>query len=278
MVFSTEDVADQTFGADFDLPDFLEQFLGNHGSQLSLINSLLERRTPPVVHGAETFTRVGVPKHQHINPSSIPMTRLRSLIALAALFLVAAPVKQAAFAQPASADAVPTWRVDPTHSFVGFKVRHLGLSTVTGEFRDYNATVTLDPANPASFRAEAVIQATSVDTENDRRDNHLRSDDFFDAENHPELRFVTKEVRYNGDGEMEIVGDLTMRGTTKEIVLDGEIMGTATMGDSERVGIEAEGRINRFDFGLKFDSVMEAGGFVVGEDVRLVLEIEAIKN
>lgn len=207
------------------------------------------------------------------------MSRLFPSVALAALFLLAAaPAEQAALAQASSSDTVPTWRVDATHSFVGFKVRHLGLSTVTGEFRDYIATVTLDPANPASFRAEAVIQAGSVDTENERRDNHLRSDDFFDAENHPELRFVTKEVRDRGDGELEIVGELTIRGTTKEIILDGEIVGTATMGGSERVGIEAEGRINRFDYGLKFDSVMEAGGFVVGEDVRLVLEIEAIRN
>lgn len=206
------------------------------------------------------------------------MSRFFPLIALATLFIFATPSGNTALAQASSADTVPTWRVDATHSFIGFKVRHLGLSTVTGEFRDYNATVTLDPANPASFRAEAVIQTASVDTENERRDNHLRSDDFFDAENHPELRFVTKEVRDKGDGELEIVGDLTIRGTTKEIVLEGEVIGTATMGNSERVGIEAEGRINRFDYGLKFDSVMEAGGLVVGEDVRLVLEIEAIKN
>ncbi|PIQ63425.1 MAG: polyisoprenoid-binding protein [Bacteroidetes bacterium CG12_big_fil_rev_8_21_14_0_65_60_17] len=196
----------------------------------------------------------------------------------AALLLLAASSNHVASAQATSATAAPTWRVDATHSFIGFKVRHLGLSSVTGAFRDYDATITLDPADPASFRAEAVIQAASVDTENERRDNHLRSDDFFDAENHPELRFVTKEVRDRGDGQLEIVGDLTIRGTTQEIVLDGEIIGTAAMGNSERVGIEAEGRINRFDYGLKFDSVMEAGGFVVGEDVRLVLEIEAIKN
>ena len=171
--------------------------------------------------------------------------------------------------------AETTFTVDKTHSNIGFKVRHLGLSFVNGDFNDYEARVTVDPSNLTTLKAEAVIQVASIDTENDRRDGHLKSPDFFDAENHPTIVFSSKEVRNLNGGEFELVGDLTIRGTTKEIVLDVEYVGSATMGDAQKVAFEAEGRINRFDYGLQWNSLTEAGGLIVGEEVRLILELEA---
>lgn len=171
---------------------------------------------------------------------------------------------------------VPSWSVDGTHSSIGFKVRHLGIATVSGHFNAYEATFGLDPADLATLSAQATIDVASIDTDNERRDNHLRSDDFFDAENHPELTFVTKSVRALGDKRFELTGDLTMRGTTKEVVLEGEISDVIEQRGSKRVAIEAEGRINRFDYGLRWDSLTEAGGLVVGEEVRLVLELSAV--
>ena len=168
-----------------------------------------------------------------------------------------------------------TYNVDPVHSNVGFKVRHLGISNVNGSFTDYVATATVDPADLSTLKAEAVIQVASVDTGIERRDNHLRSDDFFNAEAHPTITFVSKEVRNIDGSEFELVGDLTIRETTKEIVLKGEFLGQATMRGNSVVAFEAEGRINRFDYGLKWDALTEAGGLMVGEEVRLTLELEA---
>jgi len=171
---------------------------------------------------------------------------------------------------------VPSWNVDRAHSSIGFKVRHLGIATVSGHFNAYEATFVLDPSDVTTLSAQAKVDVASIDTENERRDNHLRSDDFFDAENHPELTFVTTSVRAIGDNRFELTGDLTMRGTTNEVVLEGEISDVVQQRGSMRVAIEAEGRLNRFDYGLRWDNLTEAGGLVVGEEVRLVLELSAV--
>jgi polyisoprenoid-binding protein YceI len=168
-----------------------------------------------------------------------------------------------------------TFTVDVAHSSVGFKARHLGITNVNGHFRDYEATVSLDPADISTLEASAVIQVASVDTGVDRRDGHLKSDDFFDAEGFPEMTFVSKEVR-NIDGNMfELVGDLTIRGTTQEVVLEGEMLGMADLGESTAISFEAMGTVNRFEYGLKWDRLTEAGGFVVSEDIKIILEIQA---
>lgn len=171
--------------------------------------------------------------------------------------------------------ATPALRIDPTHSFVGFKVRHMGIASVTGEFKEYEADIALDPGDLSTLRTTAVIETASIDTDNDRRDNHLRSDDFFNAEEFPEMRFESREVRLTGEGTFELVGDLSIRDTTQEIVLTGEFMGTVPARGEERMAISAEGRLNRFDYGLRWDNLTEAGGLVVGEEVRLVLDVAA---
>ncbi len=170
------------------------------------------------------------------------------------------------------------YKIDRVHSWIGFKVRHLGVSNVQGQFRDYDAAVEMEGDDLSTLQADVTIDVASVDTGVERRDNDLRSERFFDAENYPTITFASKAVR-NIDGEtFELVGDLTIKDVTKEVTLDAEYLGRARMGDSERVGFSAETKINRKDFHLNFDRLTEAGGFVVGHDVRIILEIEAVRQ
>ena len=214
--------------------------------------------------------------------TGIMKSRLFSLLAVLGLFVfagfAAADGPETKKAPEASAPEVATWEVDKSHSQVGFKVRHLGLSYVDGEFTDYEATIRFDPADLSTFEAEATIPVASITTGNDRRDGHLRSPDFFAAEEHPVMTFKSKEVRNIDGNTFEVVGDLTIRGTTKEVVLDAELMGTATMGDNTIAALEAETTINRLDYGLAWNNLTEAGGVVVGHDVTISLQIEAQKQ
>ncbi|MEX1055762.1 MAG: YceI family protein [Rhodothermales bacterium] len=169
---------------------------------------------------------------------------------------------------------VVTFKPDKNHSRIGFKVRHLGIANVRGSFGEYDATVRFDPADISTLHAEATIEAGSIDTGVERRDNHLRSDDFFNAEEYPTIRFVSKEVRNVNGSEFELVGDLTIRDVTKEIVLEAEYFGVGTQRGRQKAGFEAVGTVNRFDYNLRWDNLTEAGGLVVGESVQLVLELE----
>ncbi|MFT5142217.1 MAG: polyisoprenoid-binding protein YceI [Rhodothermales bacterium] len=173
------------------------------------------------------------------------------------------------------AGTVKVFQVDSVHSNIGFKVRHLGITTVNGNFKEYEANVTVDPNDLTTLKAEAVIQVASVNTGVDRRDSHLRSDDFFNAEAFPTMTFVSKEVRNLDGTELELVGDLTIRDVTKEIVMDVEYVGSAMSRGNEVIAFEATAKINRFDFNLKWGALTEAGGLMVSEDVRLILELEA---
>lgn len=199
------------------------------------------------------------------------MSRRLLLILLPVLILV---LPAARSERSAASGEVVAWEIDRAHSEISFKVRHLGISTVRGRFDDFEASFELDPADLSTFRTSARIDANSINTRNERRDNHLRSDDFFDAENHPTLTFESKRVENVEEGRFQVVGDLTIRGTTREVVLDAELVGEADMGDTRRVAIEAETTIDRFDYGLHWDRVTEAGGLVVGRDVTIVLEIQ----
>lgn len=169
---------------------------------------------------------------------------------------------------------VIAFRPDRTHSSVGFRVRHLGISNVRGSFTEYDALVRFDPENVESLHVEADVDVTSINTGNERRDNHLRSDDFFNAEQYPAMRFVSTAVRGVDGSTFELVGDLTIRDVTKEIVLDGEFFGIGAARDGRKAGFEARTTINRFDYNLRWDNLTEAGGLVVGEDVEIILEME----
>lgn len=194
--------------------------------------------------------------------------KIRSLL-FASLLLVAFSIPTE---EPSS------WSIDVAHSSISFKVRHLGISNVRGEFLTYDAEVLMDGADLSTLAVDATIETTSIDTGNERRDNHLRSDDFFGAEEFPNMTFTSTGVTEVDGDTFHLAGDLTIRDVTKSIVLEGEFLGTATMGDSERAGFEATTMINRKEFNLSWDRLTEAGGFVVGHDVEIILELELIKD
>ena len=167
-----------------------------------------------------------------------------------------------------------TWKIDPTHSEVEFKVKHMMISTVNGRFDEFDGKVetTSDDFKNAQFSFSADIN--SVNTKNNDRDTHLKSDDFFGAENHPKLTFTSKSF----DGK-KMVGDLSIKGVTKEITLDAEYNGTAVDPYGQtKAGFEFEGQINRKDYGLSWNSVTEAGSIVVSDKVRLIVSLQFIKQ
>ena len=169
------------------------------------------------------------------------------------------------------------WNIDPVHTNVEFAVRHLMISTVKGRFGDVKGSVELDLANPAAARLDITIGVESVDTRNADRDAHLRSADFFDAVNFPEMRYVSRGVKVLPDGTFRVVGDLTIRGVTREVPLVATLEGTgADPWGGQRAGFSASGKLNRGDFGLHWNKVLEAGGVTVGEEVKLVVEAELV--
>ena len=170
------------------------------------------------------------------------------------------------------------WTIDPTHSEVTFKVKHLLVSTVTGHFRSFNAAMETgqDDFSDAKITFEADVN--SIDTKNDQRDAHLKSPDFFDAANHESISFTSTSVRRVSDFELQVKGDLTMRGITREVVLDVEYNGTvAGFGGTQVAGFEIRGKVNRFDFGLQWNALTEAGGVVVGNEVKIEILAEFTK-
>ena len=170
--------------------------------------------------------------------------------------------------------ATTVFVVDKAHSNVGFRVRHLGIANVNGSFGDFETTVEVDPADLNTLKAKTTVQIASINTGIERRDNHLRSDDFFNAEMYPTMTFVSKEVRNIDGAEFELVGDLTIRDVTKEVVLEAEFLGSGEQQGTKKIGFEASTTINRFDYNLKWDRLTEAGGLVVAENVKITLDLE----
>ena len=168
------------------------------------------------------------------------------------------------------------WKIDPVHSSTQFAVRHMMVSTVRGEFGKVNGTVTLDENDPTKSVIEATIDAASINTRVEKRDNHLKSPEFFDVEKYPTITFKSKKIERVGEGKFTVVGDLTMRDVTKEVVLD--VTGTTTpvkdpMGKM-RLGGSATTTINRKDFGFSYNKLLETGGMLVGEDVNITIDVE----
>ena len=170
------------------------------------------------------------------------------------------------------------WNIDPVHTNVEFAVRHLMISTVKGRFGDVKGTVELDLANPAAARLDVTIGTESIDTRNGDRDAHLRSPDFFDAANFPEMRYVSRSVKVQADGTFHVEGDLTIRGVTRNVPLVATLEGTgADPWGGQRAGFSASGKLNRGDFGLHWNKVLEAGGVTVGEEVKLAIEAQLVQ-
>ncbi|HEY6780804.1 MAG TPA: YceI family protein [Thermoleophilaceae bacterium] len=175
--------------------------------------------------------------------------------------------------------AVPTgtWAVDSAHSSVGFQVKHLGIATVRGHFAEFEGTLTV--AEDGSLSASGSVDTASVDTNEPQRDDHLRSEDFFHAEQHPKLTFASTSITPAGDDEFEIVGDLTLHGVTKEITLTAEVQGTENdPWGNERVGLEVRGQLSRGDFGMTFNQALGSGNVLVSDKVKLVLDVSAVKQ
>lgn len=171
------------------------------------------------------------------------------------------------------------YNVDVAHSTVGFEVKHMAISKTRGTFDDYTATFSFEPGKPDSWSCEAVIQATSVNTNNQKRDDHLRGEDFFNVTEFPTLSFKSTGIKMEDDEEGTMTGDLTIHGVTKSVEFEIELLGTVTdPWGNERAGFSASAKIDRKEFGLTYNSVMEAGGLMVGDTVKITLEIEGIKN
>ena len=169
-----------------------------------------------------------------------------------------------------------TYKIDPAHSEVFFQVRHL-VTKVRGRFSDFEGTIDYNEASPESSSVNFSIKTASIDTNVGDRDNHLRSADFFSAEEHPTLTFKSKKVTKKGGDGFDVVGDLSMRGTTKEIHLPVTFLGNATdPWGGKRIGFEAETTLNRKDYGLNWNAALETGGFLVGDDVKINLQIQAV--
>ena len=168
-----------------------------------------------------------------------------------------------------------TWTIDPSHSEVGFTVRHLGISKTRGRFGAFAGDIVV-AERPEDSRVSVTIDPASVDTKDAGRDEHLRGADFFSVEDHPSLTFVTTSVAPSGD-RWAVTGDLTIAGVTKPVVLDTEVTGLATdPWGNDRVGFVASTEVNREDFGLTWNSALETGGLLVGKTVKIDLEVEAV--
>ena len=171
------------------------------------------------------------------------------------------------------------WAVDKTHSNVMFTVRHLLISEVTGRFDDYGVTMTSSKDDFTDASIQATVNVGSVNTENERRDAHLRSDDFFNAEKFPRMTFVSKSIRKIADDNYQLTGDLTIRDVTKEVTFDATLLGVVAAGRmGTRAGWKASTTLNRFDYNLKWNKTLETGGLVVGKDVTINLNLEFVEQ
>ena len=175
--------------------------------------------------------------------------------------------------------AIVKWTMDPTHSEVQFKVRHLMISNVTGNFPKFDLQVETQDLDFMTAKAKFTADTTAVTTYNEQRDQHLRSADFFDSAKYPQLSFVATKYEKVDNDSYELYGELTIRDVTKNIKLDVEFGGVITdPWGNTRAGFTINGKINRKDFGLSWNAVTEAGGLVAGDDVRIHVEVELIKQ
>jgi polyisoprenoid-binding protein YceI len=171
---------------------------------------------------------------------------------------------------------VGTWNVDPAHSKVGFSVKHMGIATVRGEFTDFTGSLTI--ADDGTAKATGTVKTASIDTNEPQRDDHLRSPDFFHAEEHPELTFESTSIEPIDDETFRVTGNLTMHGITNEIVLEAEVQGADTdPWGNERVAFEISGQLSRGDYDMKFNQALGSGNMLVGDKIKLAIDVSAVK-
>lgn len=197
------------------------------------------------------------------------LTRL--LVAALLVPFLAAP----AAGQAAAASAPAVWNIDRSHSSVTFQIRHF-VSRVRGSFDDVKGTITADAESWQKGTVDVQIATSSIDTGNERRDTHLKSPDFFAADSFPVIGFRSTRIERRGD-EARIHGNLTMRGVTRPVVLDGRFTGLMKSAQGDRVGFEASTTVNRMDFGVTYNRAMEGGGVMLGDDVKVEINVEAVR-
>ncbi len=191
---------------------------------------------------------------------------MRSMLLVSLIVGIASPVFAA------------NYKIDPDHSEVGFKIRHLAISNVTGKFTEFTGTFSFDPKDVAASKAEAEINIKSVDTAQRKRDDHLKGEDFFSADRFPQMKFVSKAVETSGADSFKVTGDLTIRGITKSVTLDVSYTGSAKdPWGNEKAAFSATTKISRKEFGLTWNKALETGGMVVGDEVTITLEVEGTK-
>ena len=199
-----------------------------------------------------------------------PLPIPSAVLVLAAVLLLAAP--------PARA-AMETYTIDPEHTNVGFRISHLVFSKVSGRFDKFEGTIALDPSDLTKGSVEVSIDTASIDTNEPARDKHLRSDAFFDVEKFPKMTFNSARVRKVAPEKLRVEGTLTIRGVSKPVTLDVDVLGFGPDPyGGHRAGFEARTRINRQDYGVSWNDVVEGGGVLVGNDVDIILNVEAVQQ
>jgi polyisoprenoid-binding protein YceI len=176
-----------------------------------------------------------------------------------------------------TAHAQDAYKIDPVHSSMAFKVKHMMVSDVRGTFDDFEGTINLDPKNVDNSTVEVTIQTASISTKNEKRDGHLKSADFFEVEKYPTITFKSKKITKSGE-QWVALGDLTIKGVTKEVSLAFTMSGPMSVGNASVVGVSASTEINRMDFGVSWNKTLDTGGVVVSDKVRIELEVEAKKQ
>ena len=177
------------------------------------------------------------------------------------------------------AATVTKWVIDPMHSEVQFKVKHLVISTVTGFFKSFEGSLESENDDFEDAEIDFSLDIDSIDTNQSQRDEHLKSPDFFDAAQHPKISFKSTSFKKTGDDEYKLAGDLTIKGITKPVILNAEYGGsTNDFYGNTKAGFEVTGKINRKDFGLVYDGVTEAGSVVLGEDIKLLINVQFAKQ
>ncbi len=188
---------------------------------------------------------------------------------------ISMPALALALLLPALAAAEPvTYKVDTSHSGVGFTIRHF-VTNVPGRFKDFDGSIKYDKQNPAASSVNFTVRAASIDTDNDDRDEHLRSPDFFNVEKNPTWTFSSTEIKAKDADTLEVTGDLTLNGVTKKVTIPVEVLGTMKTPRGEKAGFETSFTVNRKDYGIVWNRVLDTGGTVLGEDVKINIAIEA---
>jgi len=172
-----------------------------------------------------------------------------------------------------------TWKIDPAHSEISFSVRHMMISNVRGRFEKFDGTVDFDEENPENSSVEVKIDAASINTREEKRDNHLRSPDFLNVEQYPYMTFKSKRIEQTGEDSGRIIGDLTVRDQTHEVVLDVDYAGKAkSPWGTTSAGFSARTKINRKQWGLNWNQALETGGVLVGDELKINIELEIVKQ